>query len=109
MKRIRDLVGRPIDFTFTDKVFRTNTLAGYAHGFARALGSVTVEPLHESNGHSLWLEHVQEINRPEEEWFWLMWYFQGVPMLQDTSAFRRSEVSAICERFKKAEQNLLMS
>jgi hypothetical protein len=66
--------GRPLDYTCNNAKFKTNIAKGEPHGNCPTGGSVFNKPLVVYQGGSLWLEHVQEHENPDEPFYWLMHY-----------------------------------
>ncbi len=66
---------------------------GQPHGTLSAnLGSVFSQPLLNSNGSTLWLEHAVE-KASQGECYWLMWYDdQGSPPLPMSAVFWKDDL-----------------
>lgn len=97
--RILESSGRRVSFSCKNRRYRTNIAKGVAHSpLSQTLGSVFPAPLIQHNGHSLWLEHVEEIET-STELYWLMWYdSQGLPTIPLSGVFDRVELSAMVSR-----------
>ena len=84
-KKDRLLVGGELqNFTCRNQRFQTDIITGFAHSDSTVLGSALPGPLAESEGFTLWLEHVIDTRFPENNQkglFWLMWYQDGIPII----------------------------
>lgn len=95
--QLTEASGRSIPFTCRNKRFETNIEKGVPHGACATRGSVFDEPLIETDGYSLWLEHVLE-PATLHEYYWLMWYRDGVPTIPLSGIFDRDELSQMIGR-----------
>lgn len=68
------LNGSPLDFTCQNRRFKTNIAKGEPHGRSPTRGSVFDQPLVRYQDGSLWLEHVEDRDTPNELFYWLMHY-----------------------------------
>jgi len=91
--RIIDATGRRIPYSCENRSYRTHMTKGNPHGeIAPTGGSVFEAPLVNHAGHTLWLEHVEEISSGAEL-YWLMWYQpSGVPTIPMSGVFDRAEL-----------------
>lgn len=66
---------------------------GQRHGQHSATrGNVFDRPLADSNGYSLWLEHV--IGDGREDYYWLMWYDSaGIPTIPLSGILSRNDIA----------------
>lgn len=85
--------GRRLNYTCANRRFRTDISKGQRHGRRSAnRGSVFETPLAESNGYSLWLEHV--VDDSENEYYWLMWYDDdGIPTIPLSGILSRDDIA----------------
>ena len=79
--------GKRVNCTCENARYRTDISKGCSHtGHSKYRGSVLDTALVDRNGYSLWLEHVIEIKN-NTEWYWLMWYQDGLPTIPMSSVF----------------------
>jgi hypothetical protein len=84
--------GQRLNFTCANFQYRTDIDKGQAHGQCPNRGSVFTEPLVDSEGYSLWLEHL--LDREDREYYWLMWYdFSGVPTMPMSARLNRDDIA----------------
>jgi len=83
--------------------FRTNTEKGHAHApYSNTRGSVFQEPLIESNGYTLWLEHVIEHESEDDDFYWLMWYDEsGRCTIRASGVLTRDGLAKVAELLGK--------
>jgi hypothetical protein len=89
-----ELNGQRLSYTCANARFRTNIKKGSPHrSDSGHRGSVFSEPLAQSDGYSLWLEHVID-HRSSDEYYWLMWYDPaGLPTIPLSGILSRDEVA----------------
>jgi hypothetical protein len=81
-----------LSYTCENTGYRTNVSKGVRHGvYSRNRGSIRKEPLVDRNGYTLWLEHVTE-KKNGDDWYWLMWYHDGIPTIPLSSIFDESDL-----------------
>jgi hypothetical protein len=94
MEKNRAVVdGIPMNFTCSNRRFCTDLAKGFPHGEEAALGSVFKIPLVDHGSNTLWLEHVVSLGAPAEEWYWFMWYEDGIPKIPLSGVFTKSDLS----------------
>ncbi|MEW6711051.1 MAG: hypothetical protein AB1403_14585 [Candidatus Riflebacteria bacterium] len=90
--RVKDGLGNYQPFSCGNSRFKTDINKGFPHAPSKTKGSVFKTPL-VRNGHSLWLEHVEEIGGGSDL-YWLMWYdSSGNPTVSMSSIFNRAQLS----------------
>jgi hypothetical protein len=98
-RAIIPVMHQPRAFACENRRFKTNTEMGERHGRNLRRGSVYREPLIDTGGFTLWLEYVTEKQKPDEEWFWLMWYDrEGQAQIPASSVFRRDDLKEMIGR-----------
>jgi hypothetical protein len=86
------------EFTCSNSRFHTDITKGKRHGARKSRGSVFPEPLENSNGYTLWLEHVID-KRNATETFWLMWYDpNGSPTIAESSVIPADRIKEMVSR-----------
>lgn len=55
-------------------------------------GSVTALPLFDDGEDSLWLEHVVNVNDPNDICFWFMWYNDGNPSIPMSGVINSEDI-----------------
>lgn len=91
--RIVNPNGTPVLFSCENRRFRTNLLKGFSHmPYSETPGSVLQNSLIDSNGYTLWLEHVID-KASNEEIYWLMWYDpDGKPTIPMSGVFGKVDL-----------------
>lgn len=95
--------GQPINYTCENSRFKTDVTQGHPHGSlpGAALGSVYPDALLQSNGWSLWLEHIAD-KRGGPSVFWLMWYEPGgKPTMPMSAVFSRADFEEMIGRLAR--------
>jgi hypothetical protein len=82
--------GVPLDDTCQNRLFWTDTSKGYPHETGSALGNVFEVALIRREDKALYLEHVTD--QEAREWYWLMWYRSGVPLIPMSGVFEKSDL-----------------
>jgi hypothetical protein len=81
----------PVSYTCQNSKYRTDTDKGHSHGNHDARGNVFTGPLVVREAYSLWLEHVAHENGGE--WYWFMWYKDGIPTIPLSGIFDKADLS----------------
>lgn len=97
-----NLNGKSLDYTCINRKFATNTSLGYehvpGHGY---LGSVTQQALYDDGYSSLWLEHVTELNNPNNKCYWFMWYgTKGLPNIPASGVMNKEDLIKVIANIK---------
>ena len=105
--RIVGKSGEPIPFTYEDSYYATDVGRGFMHGRRAfvARGSVLKSPLiRNSEGRSLWLEHVVCKNTGERS-YWLMWYdSEGKPTMRGGATFAKPDLKKMLKQLSSVEE-----
>ena len=94
---INAATGDRLNFTCENRQFKTNIGRGHPHGTGQPRGSVYEEPLLISNGWSLWLEHVVNVN-DDSNVLWLMWYDGEKPAIPMSGIFGLGDFEQMLSR-----------
>lgn len=89
--RISDGNGISINFTCQNSTYRTDIGKGHQHGSHTARGNVFCDSLITREQYSLWLEHV--VHENGTEWYWFMWYKDGIPTIPLSGIFDKADLS----------------
>ncbi len=98
--RLKDQNGNYLNFTCGNSKFSTDTNKGAAHGIETAKGSALTDPLAEHGGYTLWLEHVVDHGRPDNELYWLMWYLNGIPKIPMSGVLSKEDLCRMSEKIR---------
>lgn len=95
--RLTDTAGNKLSFSCENASYKTDIDKGFQHGKSATKGSVFPSPLI-SNGYSLWLEHVKEIDT-QADVYWLMWYDdRGKPVIPMSGIFNKQQLSEMAKQ-----------
>jgi hypothetical protein len=88
--------GERLSYTCENERFKTDTSKpeSYSHGIqSTSRGSVFDQPLLESNGYTLWLEHVLD-KKTQDSCYWLMWYGpDGISTVPMSSVLSKDDIT----------------
>jgi hypothetical protein len=97
----RDAQNQPVPFTCQNAAFKTDTSRGHPHGDGQAAGSVFAGPLANSDGFTLFLEHVTVADDSAGGvGYWLMWYEpDGTPLLKHSALLDERDLRYMRDQF----------
>ncbi|HSY35806.1 MAG TPA: hypothetical protein VK814_08660 [Acidobacteriaceae bacterium] len=94
--------GQPQDFTCKNSRFATDITKGQPHvdPAAKARGNTLDGPLADSDGHTLWLEYVSDLEDENKKLFWLMWYRDGIPTIPMSGVMTKNDLCKMSEKLE---------